>query len=356
MNKFIFAAFAAGVALAGVAGGMTQIATTATFAANNAASAAQLPLLGARQWLNTAPLQGTDLRGKVVLVNFWTYSCINSLRALPYVRAWADKYKDRGLVTVGVHAPEFGFEKDLANVRQATSRYDVHYPVATDNNFTIWNGFDNEAWPAFYLIGANDRVRLRMLGEGDYDKIERGIQKLLSEASGSPVPGDIVNVAGQGVEAPADDGDLLSPETYVGYSKAENFASSGGLAQGTAKPYRMPSTLRLNHWALAGVWNVSGEFATLSDAPGSIRFRFHARDLHFVLGPSVSGQPVRFRVTLDGAAPGADHGVDVDTEGVGQVEQPRLYQLIRQTRSVGDRTFEIEFLDPGVRAYVFTFG
>lgn len=226
MNKFIFATLAAGVALAWVAGGMTQIATTATFAANNAVSAAQLPLLGARQWLNTAPLQGTDLRGKVVLVNFWTYSCINSLRALPYVRAWADKYKDRGLVTVGVHAPEFGFEKDIANVRQATGRYDVSYPVATDNNFTIWNGFDNEAWPAFYLIDANDNVHLRSLGEGDYDKIERVIQKLLSEASGSPVSSDIVNVAGQGVEAPADDGDLLSPETYVGYSKAENFASS----------------------------------------------------------------------------------------------------------------------------------
>jgi hypothetical protein len=259
-------------------------------------------------------------------------------------------------VTVGVHTPEFGFEKDIANVRQATSRYDVHYPVATDNNFTIWNGFGNEAWPAFYLVDANERVRLRMLGEGDYDKIERVIQQLLSEASGSPVPGDIVNITGQGVEAPADDRDLLSPETYVGYSKAENFASTGGLAEGTAKPYRVPSTLRLNHWGLAGVWNISGEFATLSEAPGSIRFRFHARDLHFVLGPSVPDQTVRFRVRLDGAAPGPDHGVDVDADGAGRVQEPRLYQLIRQTGPVMDRTFEIEFLDPGVRAYVFTFG
>jgi thiol-disulfide isomerase/thioredoxin len=310
----VIAPFQVPTALAAVAVGFAQFTTTAAFAAD---SPARQALLGARQWLNTAPLQAADLRGKVVLVNFWTYSCINSLRALPYVRAWADKYKDRGFVTVGAHAPEFGFEKDIANVRQATSLYDVRYPVATDNNFKIWNSFDNEAWPAFYLIGADGRVRLRMLGEGDYDKIERVIQQLLSEASGTSMTGDIATVAGQGVQAPADESNLLSPETYVGYAKAHNFASTGGAVAGAAKLYQLPSTLRLNHWGLAGVWNVSDEFATLNQAPGSIRFRFHARDLHFVLVPSVPGQPVRFRVKLDGASPGDDRGVDIDAEGSG---------------------------------------
>jgi thiol-disulfide isomerase/thioredoxin len=350
-------AFPAAVILAGVASGLAKFATTAASAADQpAALAAQLPLTGAQQWLNTGPLQATDLRGKVILINFWTYSCINSLRALPYVRAWADKYKERGLVTVGAHAPEFGFEKDIANVRWATGFYDVRYPVAVDNNFAIWNGFNNEAWPAFYLIGAEGRVRLRMLGEGDYDKIERAIQQLLSETNGPPVPGDIGAITGQGIEAAADEGVLQSPETYVGYAKAENFASPDRPFLGAAKSYQGPSKLRLNHWGLAGVWNVSGEFATLNQAPGSIRFRFHARDLHFVLAPSLPDRPIRFRVKLDGASPGRDHGGDVDAEGWGHVDEPRLYQLVRQAQPVADRTFEIEFLDPGVRAYVFTFG
>ena len=351
------AVFAAGAALAGVAAAVAPIATPAAHAANNpAAPAAQASLLGARQWLNTPPLQTTDLSGKVMLVNFWTYSCINSLRALPYVRAWADKYRDRGLVTIGVHTPEFGFEKDIANVRQATSFYDVRYPVATDNEYAIWDAFNNEAWPAFYLVGADGRIRYRTLGEGDYDRSEHVIQQLLSEANGAPSAGDIVTVAGQGPQAAPDERDLRSPETYVGYAKAESFASPGGAAAGAAKAYQAPPILRLNHWGLAGVWNVGGEFATLSEPSGSVRFRFHARDLHLVLGPSAQGQPVRFRVKLDGAPPGADHGVDVDAEGWGRVEQPRLYQLVRQVRPVADRTFEIEFLDPGVRAFVFTFG
>jgi thiol-disulfide isomerase/thioredoxin len=354
MATALAATFAAG---AGVAAGMAQIATTAAYAAKNpAASTAQLALLAARQWLNTEPLQADDLRGKVVLVNFWTYSCINSLRALPYVRAWADKYRDRGLVTVGVHTPEFGFEKDIANVRQATNSYDVRYPVATDDNHAIWNAFNNEAWPAFYLIGADGRVRYRMLGEGDYDKSERVIQRLLSETNGSPLAGDTVTIDGQGVGAAADERDLRSPETYVGYAKASNFASPGGSLEGVAKLYRAAPTLRLNHWGLAGLWSVAGEFATLNEASGSISLRFHARDLHLVLGPSSQGQPVRFRVKLDGVSPGADHGVDIDAEGWGQVQEPRLYQLVRQARPVADRIFEIEFLDPGVRAYVFTFG
>jgi thiol-disulfide isomerase/thioredoxin len=356
LTAIAVAAVAGGAYLAGDAGRTARFATTAAYAADKPAlSAVQLSLIGARQWLNTDPLQAADLRGKVVLVNFWTYSCINSLRALPYVRAWADKYKDRGLVTVGDHAPEFGFEHDITNVRRATSLYDVRYPVTPDNDFTIWNAFDNDGWPAFFLIGADGRVRQRMLGEGDYDKIERTIQRLLDEANGSPGASDLVNVVGEGVQAPPDLDDLLSPETYVGYAKAENFASPGGLAAG-AKAYTAPTTLRLNHWGFAGVWNVSGEFATLSAAPGGIRFRFHARDLHLVLGPSVPGQLARFRVKLDGASPEADHGIDVDPDGEGRVQEPRLYQLIRQTRPVVDRTFEIEFLDPGVRAYVFTFG
>ena len=343
---------ATGAVLATEAAGVAP----AVYAADQSAlSAVQQSLIGARQGLNTQPLQAADLRGKVVLVNFWTYSCINSLRALPYVRAWADKYKDRGLVTVGDHAPEFGFEKEIVNVRWATGFYDVRYPVAPDNDFRIWNAFDNDGWPAFYLIGPDGRVRQRMLGEGDYDKIERTIQRLLAETSGPLVASDIVNVVGEGAQAPADLDDLLSPETYVGYAKAENFASPGGFAAG-AKAYTAPSTLRLNHWGFTGTWNILGEFATLSDAPGGVRFRFHARDLHFVLGPSVSGQPIRFRVKLDGAAPGTDHGVDVDAGGEGRVQEPRLYQLIRQKGSVTDRTLEIEFLDPGVRAYVFTFG
>ena len=356
MKNPLYTALGAGVALAALAAGTIDVATTSTIAAGYPASTPLLALLGAKQWLNTAPLRDTDLRGKVVIVNFWTYSCINSLRALPYVRAWADKYKDRGLVSVGAHAPEFGFEHDIANVQPATGRYGVHYPVAIDNDFAIWNGFDNEAWPAFYLVDAKGRVRLRMLGEGDYDKTERAIQQLLSEANGVPVTGDVATVLGEGVEAPADDADLLSPETYVGYAKAENFASPGGLVGGSAKSYRVPTTLRLNHWGLVGMWNVAGEFATLSEATGGIRFRFHARDLHLVLGPSVPDQPVRFRVKIDGAVPGANHGSDADADGVGVVQKPRLYQLVRQAGPVADRTFEIEFLDPGVRAYVFTFG
>jgi thiol-disulfide isomerase/thioredoxin len=350
------AALATALAFAGVAGGMNERTIPAAFAADYPGSAAQRSLLGARPWLNTVPLQDAGLRGKVVLVNFWTYSCINSLRALPYVRAWADKYKNHGLVSVGAHAPEFGFEHDITNVQTATGRYGVHYPVAIDNKFTIWNGFDNEAWPAFYLVDAKGRVRLRMLGEGDYDKIERAIQQLLSEANGVPVTGDIAAIIGEGAEAPADDADLLSPETYVGYAKAENFASPGGFVGGSAKSYRVPTTLRLNHWGLIGIWNVASEFATLSEASGSIRFRFHARDLHLVLGPSVPDQPVRFRVKIDGTAPGADHGGDADADGAGVVQEPRLYQLVRQAGPVADRTFEIEFSDPGVRAYVFTFG
>jgi thiol-disulfide isomerase/thioredoxin len=319
-------------------------------------SGPQSALVGAPQWLNTPPLRAQDLRGKVVLVNFWTYSCINSLRALPYVRAWAAKYKDRGLVVIGVHTPEFAFETDKANVRRATAALGVGYPVVLDSDYAIWRAFDNQAWPAFYFIGADGRVRLQVLGEGGYDRSERFIQKLLSEARTTPVASDIAAVDGQGPEAAPDLADLRSGETYVGYAKASNFSSPGGLGENAPRLYRPATSLPLNHWNLTGVWTVGGESAALDDASGSIAFRFHARDLNLVLAPGAQGHAVRFRVTIDGAAPGADHGADVDAAGRGTVQDPRMYQLVRQSRPVEDRTFAIQFLDPGVRAYVFTFG
>ena len=307
-------------------------------------------------WLNTPPLRAADLRGKVVLVNVWTYSCINSLRALPYVRAWAEKYRAQGLVVVGVHTPEFAFEHDLANVRQATAALGVSYPVVLDSDYRIWKALDNDAWPAFYFIGADGRVRSRALGEGGYDQSERLIQTLLSQARGAPVGGGVAPVSGQGVEAPADWGDVGSPETYVGYRRANGFASPGGVRPDVASLYRGVPALSLNHWSLSGLWTVGEEFATPGRPSGRIAYRFHARDLNLILGPAVPGRPVRFRITIDGAPPGADHGVDVDAAGWGEVREPRMYQLVRQSRPVADRTFEIQFPDPAVRAYDFTFG
>jgi thiol-disulfide isomerase/thioredoxin len=332
------------------------LGAAARAAPNGALPGPLASLVAARQWLNTPPLRAEDLRGKVVLVNFWTYSCINSLRALPYVREWAKKYGNRGLVVVGAHSPEFGFEKDLANVSEATRALGVDYPVALDSDYEIWRAFDNDAWPGFYFIGADGRVRHRAVGEGDYDESERWIQKLLSEASGAPVADDIVAARGDGPQAAPDDRDLRSDETYVGYDQARDFVSPGGADQDAPSVYRTPSALPLNHWSLSGEWTIGAEFATLNKASGGIAFRFHARDLHLVLGPAADGRAVRFRVRIDGAAPGADHGFDTDSEGSGTVKEPRMYQLIRQKRPVMDRTFEIEFLDDGVRAYVFTFG
>ena len=313
-------------------------------------------LRGKGPWLNSPPLRGEDLRGKVVLVNFWTYSCINSLRPLPYVRGWAGKYRDRGLVVIGAHTPEFGFEKDLANVRRAVAEQGVSYPVVLDSDYAIWRAFDNEAWPAFYFIGADGRVHGRVLGEGRYDESERLIQKLLSESRGRPVDDKIVPIAGSGPQAAPDWQDLASEETYVGYAKAAGFASEGGLRRDTTSLYRAPSRLGHNRWSLAGAWRVGGEFATLGGASGTIAYRFHARDLNLVLAPPADGRAARFRVRIDGAVPGPDHGFDVDSQGWGRVQDTRLYQLVRQTRPVADRTFEIEFFDTGPRAYVFTFG
>ncbi|MBA2125042.1 cytochrome C biogenesis protein [Hyphomicrobium methylovorum] len=317
-----------------------------------------LPSLGgAVEWLNSPPLSADELKGKVVLIDFWTYSCINCLRTIPYVRAWAEKYKNDGLVVIGVHTPEFAFEKDANNVRRALTDLKISYPVAIDNNYSIWRAFKNQYWPAHYFIDAHGNVRYHHYGEGEYERSEKVIQKLLMEAGQSNIPQTTVAVTGSGVEASSQLDLVKSPETYIGYNRAENFVSPGGAVRDVAHDYRASaSTPMLNQWALAGKWTIGGQHARLDAAPGSIDYRFHARDLHLVLGPGADGKPVRFRVTIDGKAPGADHGADTDAEGNGTVTNNRLYQLVRQADSTRERTFSIEFLDPGVEAYAFTFG
>jgi len=313
-------------------------------------------LAGATAWINSKPLNGAALHGKVVLVDFWTYSCVNCLRALPHVRAWADKYRDQGLVVVGVHTPEFDFEKDVANVRRAVGDLGITYPVAVDSDFRIWRAFDNQFWPAHYFIDAQGRIRHHHFGEGDYEGSERVIRELLAEA-GHPVKDDAyVAATGSGVQMAPDMAQVGSPETYVGYARAERFASPGGQARERSRDYAPPAQWSLNQWGLAGRWTVQGEKAVLGDAGGRILYRFHARDLNLVLGPGRDGKPVRFRVRVDGQPPGANHGSDVDADGNGQVTTQRLYQLVRSSDGVRDRSFEIEFLDPGVEAFAFTFG
>jgi cytochrome c biogenesis protein CcdA/thiol-disulfide isomerase/thioredoxin len=318
----------------------------------------QLPSLqGATKWLNSPALTPAALRGKVVLVDFWTYSCINCLRSLPYVKAWYDKYKNHGLVIIGVHAPEFAFEKDEGNVRRAVANLGVNYPVALDNDYAIWQGFNNQYWPAHYFIDASGRIRAHHFGEGDYAESEQIIRQLLTDAgyTGLPAAGAAAEQA-VGVQAPGDEAHIRSPETYVGYGRAARFASPGGALPERAQDYRAPASLSLNQWALTGNWTVGSEKASLSKAPGKILYRFYARDLHLVLGAAADGKPVRFRVQLDGADPGASHGADTDASGQGIVKEQRLYQLIRQAGEVGEHVFSIEFLDPGVQAYSFTFG
>jgi cytochrome c biogenesis protein CcdA/thiol-disulfide isomerase/thioredoxin len=324
------------------------------------ASAESLPaplnaLLGIQPWLSSR-LTPDDLRGKVVLVNFWTYSCINCLRTLPYTRAWADKYKKDGLVVIGVHTPEFAFEKDPGNVRKAANELGLRYSIAIDNNFAIWRAFGNQAWPAFYFVGADGRVRHQAFGEGSYDDSERVIRQLLAEANGSATASDVTAIHAEGAQVAPDENNLRSGETYLGYRQSQNFLPPGGIREDERSLYRAASPLPLNRWSLVGDWTVGGEYAALNEATGKISYRFHARDVHLVMGPSNPGQAIRFRVTIDGAAPGADHGFDVDANGWGSVREDRLYQLVRQAGPVGEHTFEIEFLDPGVRAYAFTFG
>src|SRR5499427_1509792 len=315
-----------------------------------------LPALsGAVEWLNSPPLTTDGLKGKIVLVDFWTYSCINCLRAIPYVRAWADKYKDQGLVVIGVHAPEFAFEKSIRNVGAAVADLKIDYPVAIDNDYAIWRAFNNQYWPAHYFVDAEGRIRHHHFGEGDYAESEHTIQQLLAEAGKTDVSSDVVAVNASGAEAAPDMNNVGSPETYVGYDRAENFISPGGAVQDSRHVYA-GATPRLNEWALTGDWTIAKEDAVLNEPGGSIVYRFHARDLHLVLGPGPDGKPVRFRVTVDGAAPGDSHGTDVDADGQGIVTAQRLYQLIRQGDKIADHTFEIHFLDPGVQAYAFTFG
>src|ERR1700733_1342957 len=313
-------------------------------------------LSGATAWINSPPLTLASLRGKVVLVDFWTYSCINCLRTLPYIKAWNEKYQNSGLMIVGVHTPEFPFEKDEANVRKAVKDLGILYPVPMDNNYKIWRSFNNEYWPADYFIDATGNIRFHHFGEGAYDESERWIRTLLEEANHAPIPEGLTKVAASGTEGAADSDDVQSPETYVGYARAQNFASPGGLNQDDAQVYRAPDGLKLNQWAFAGNWKDEDQVSTSLAADTGISFRFHARDLHLVLGPPTDGKAVRFHVTIDGHAPGADHGVDTDAEGNGVVTDDRLYQLIRQQGRIHDHTFRVEFLAPGVRAYSFTFG
>ncbi|WP_282413089.1 cytochrome c biogenesis protein DipZ [Pseudomonas sp. PS01299] len=314
------------------------------------------PLNGAVQWLNSPPLDAQALKGKVVLVDFWTYSCINCLRTLPYVKAWAEKYRDQGLVVIGVHAPEFAFERDVGNVTKAMKELGINYPVAIDNDYKIWRAFNNEYWPAHYFADAQGRIRYHHFGEGDYAESERVIQQLLREAGAKTVADGLINADAQGVQQAPDMNQVLSPETYVGYQRAEHFVPETGLVPDKVATYNPPANLTLNDWSLGGQWAVGAERATASAPASRIVYRFHARDLHLVLGPGADGKPVRFNVSIDGQAPGAAHGVDVAADGSGRVTEQRLYQLVRQTDEVKDRTFTIEFLDPGVSAYAFTFG
>ena len=348
--------------------GQAPAAGPAMMMRTDAAAGTELPvegtlpsLAGATGWLNSPPLSVEGLHGKVVLVDFWTYSCINCLRALPYVREWEQRYRGQGLVVIGVHAPEFAFERNLRNVMGAVEDLKITYPVAIDNDFAIWRGFNNRYWPAHYFIDGQGRIRAHHFGEGNYAQSEQIIRQLLRE-NGATLPDEPQAMAmaaaktRDGVERQADMRNLKSPETYLGHARAENFASPGGQRADQAADYAVPASLQLNQWALGGRWTVGDEDARLQQAGGRIAFRFHARDLHLVLAPGADGKPVRFRVRLDGQAPGAAAGGDIAPDGSGTVGGHRLYQLIRQSGDVRERTFEIEFLDPGVHAYAFTFG
>jgi len=309
----------------------------------------------ATEWINTPPLTPASLGGKVVVVDFCTYTCINWLRTLPYVRAWSQKYT-QGLVVIGVHTPEFPFEKDLGNVRRALKQIRVEFPIVIDNDYSIWRAFRNQYWPALYFIDVRSKTRDHHFGEGEYERSERVIQRLLSEAGVAGINNGIVSVDGSGFEAAADWTNLKSPETYVGYERSQNFASRDAAAPDQRRAYRAPGRLALNQWSLVGEWTMGTQATVLNKASGQIVHRFHARDVHLVMGPSRPGSPVRFRVTIDGQPPAAAHGLDVDEGGNGTVVEQRLYQLIRQPTPIVDRTLLIEFLDPGVEAFSFTFG
>jgi thiol-disulfide isomerase/thioredoxin len=317
----------------------------------------ELPSLeGATGWLNTEPLTPQSLRGRPVLVEFWTFTCINWIRTLPYVRSWFEKYRDDGLVVLGVHTPEFEVEQSIENVRRAAEEMRIEYPIAVDSDYAIWQAFGNRYWPALYFADADGRIRHHRFGEGEYEHSEAVIQLLLGSAGTDDVSRELVAVDAGGVEAPADWVDLRSPEAYIGYERAADFASPGGASRDRPRAYEIPGSLQLNLWALGGEWTVGHQAAVLNAPGGRIAHRFHARDLHLVLGPAPDGRPVRFRVLLDGEPPGAAGGADIDEAGEGIVSETRLQQLVRQPGPVDEHTFEITFLDPGVHAYVFTFG
>jgi thiol-disulfide isomerase/thioredoxin len=311
---------------------------------------------GANAWLNSEPLTPEGLRGKVVAVDFWTFTCINWLRTLPYIRAWAKTYADKGLVVIGVHTPEFGVEHDLDNVQRAVRAMGIEYPVAIDNDYGVWNAFANQYWPALYIADAEGRIRHHEFGEGGYDKSEHVIRQLLTDAGAVDLPAAADPVELNGIEAPADWSDVRSPETYLGLARASGFASPGGAAFGEARAYEVPERLHLNEWGLGGSWTIGREEATCNEPNARIAYRFHARDLHLILTPPAGGGSARFRVALEGRPPGDVHGLDVDAQGNGVVSEPRLHQLIRQSDKITDRLFEIEFLDPGAAALCFTFG
>jgi thiol-disulfide isomerase/thioredoxin len=358
---------AVGVPIAGLAGGIIEAQPMRStggrvsflhglFSGQPGGQSELASLERAAAWINSPPLTPTDLRGKVVLVQFWTYTCINWLRTLAYVRAWAEKYRDKGLVVIGVHSPEFEFEKNASNVRRAVKEMRVDYPVAVDSEHVIWRAFGNQYWPALYFIDAQGRVRHDHFGEGAYEQSEMVIQRLLAEAGVSGIGDDLVSVDPRGVEAAADWGSLKSPENYLGYERTQNFASPGGAMVDKPSMYDLPARLRLNDWALSGDWTMKAAAVVLNKANGRIAYRFHARDLHLVMGSAGAGTSARFRVLIDGQPPGAAHGADIDPQGNGTATEQRLYQLIRQPKPIADRQFEIEFLDPAAEAYAFTFG
>jgi thiol-disulfide isomerase/thioredoxin len=311
---------------------------------------------GATGWVNSPPVTAADLRGHVVLVQFWTYTCINWLRTLAYLRAWAEKYQDQGLLVIGVHTPEFDFEHDPDNVRRAVTDLRVDYPLAIDSDYAIWNAFNNHYWPAFYFVDAQGQIRHHRFGEGEYEMSEMILQQLLSEAGSGGTDQQLISVDARGVEAAADWASLRSPENYLGSERTQNFALFPGAGLDTRHVYAAPTRLHLNHRALAGDWTVKRQAIVLHQGDGRILYRFQARDLHLVMAPATPGTAVRFRVQLDRQPPGAAHGTDVDDQGNGTVTEPRLYQLVRQPGPIAERTFEITFLDPGVQAYAFTFG
>jgi thiol-disulfide isomerase/thioredoxin len=307
------------------------------------------PLTGAAEWLGSEPLGPAELRGHVVLVNFWTLTCINWLRQAPYVRAWSQAYRDDRLTVIGIHTPEFSFEREIAAVRRATKEREIDYPIAVDNDYVIWSAFDNRYWPALYFVDPDGIIRGRQFGEGRYEQSERIIQRLLG------IDRDLVTVEARGVEAAADWNHLRTPETYLGYGRSDRFSSPKGVSFDKRRTYELPDSLRVNHWALRGDWTIEAESAVLDQAGGSIAYRFQARDAHLVLSPGAR-EPMPFHVLLDGTAPGPSHGVDVNTEGNGVLRDGRMYQLVRQHDAVRERTLEITFVERGAKAYAFTFG